>query len=55
MLTLCCPFIEYSTDVKRTLNSFQEFVNEAKILAEDLKILHTDFYREGYTTYTVCG
>ena len=24
-------------------------------LEEDLKILHTDFYREGYTTYTVCG
>ena len=38
MLTLCCTFIEYNTDVKRTLNSFQEFVNEAKILAEDLKI-----------------
>ena len=38
MLTLCCPFIEYSTDVKRTLNSFQEFVNEAKTLAEDFKI-----------------
>ena len=24
-------------------------------LAEDLKILHTDFYLDGYTTYTVCG
>ena len=22
---------------------------------EDLKILHTDFYLDGYTTYTVCG
>ena len=24
-------------------------------LEEDLKILHTDFYLDGYTTYTVCG
>ena len=38
MLTLCCCFIEYNKDVKRTLNSFQEFVNEGKILAENLKI-----------------
>ena len=38
MLTLCCTFIEYNSDVKRTLNSFLEFVTEAKILAEDLKI-----------------
>ncbi len=38
MLTLCCTFIEYNKDVKRTLNSFQEFVNEAKTLEEDLKI-----------------
>ena len=38
MLTLCCPFIEYNTDVKRTLNSFQEFANEANKLTDDLKI-----------------
>ena len=38
MLTLCCPFIEYNNDVKRTLSSFQEFVNEANRLADDFKI-----------------
>ena len=38
MLTLCCTFIEYNEDVKRTLNSFQEFVNEARVLAEDQEI-----------------
>ena len=38
MLTLCCPFIEYNEDVRRTLNSFNKFVNEAEILEEDSKI-----------------
>ena len=38
MLTLCCPFIEYNANVKRTINSFQDFVNEANRLAKDLKI-----------------
>ena len=38
MLTLCCPFIEYNSDVKRTLDSFQEFVKEANTISGDLKI-----------------
>lgn len=38
MLTLCCPFIEYNPEVKRTLNSFKEFINKANKLGEDLKI-----------------
>tara|TARA_S200000501_G_scaffold353783_1_gene373866 strand:+ start:440 stop:1234 length:795 start_codon:yes stop_codon:yes gene_type:complete len=39
MLTLCCPFIEYNADVKRTLKSFQYFISEVKLFAKDLKIL----------------
>ena len=38
MLTLCCPFIEYNTDVKRTLISFQDFINEVRLFSKDLKI-----------------
>ena len=38
MLTLCCCFIEYNAEVKRTLNSFQEFLHEANALTKGLKI-----------------
>ena len=38
MLTLCCPFIEYNQDVKRTLISFKSFINESYKISTNLDL-----------------
>ena len=39
MLTLCCPFIQYNQDVKRTLLSFKSFINESNKISKNLSLL----------------